>query len=224
MITLIIALLTLIIPLVLVLAISIKQIDSLANNINSGSINQFINEIINNLNQLLARMGIDKTLNQGSITASIESSLRESGQNSAKSIPSFFSGFFSFFSTSIIFLFVFLSLLKNQKTLVRTAHSLNPLGKEISKLYLSKIAAMTRAMVRGQFIIAVAQGFTDASLLAIAGLPQLFFFFFVTLTHWIYLKKKAAKSFPTGRPKPRKALMRSIRGIHRRMWSAKKGE
>lgn len=182
MITLIIALLTLIIPLVLVMAISIRQIDSLANNLNSETVNQYIGDMLNTVNQFLARIGIDKSFNQGSIITSLENTLKQTGQNSVKSIPQFFSSFFSFFSTSIIFLFVFLSLLKNQKTLVRTAHSLNPLGSEISQLYLAKIAAMTRAMVRGQFIIAVAQGLTDASLLAIAGLPQLFFFFFVLLT------------------------------------------
>lgn len=182
MVTLVIALLTLIIPLVLVMAISAQQINSLANNVDSASVNNFINEVLSGVNQILAKLGIHKTIDQGSVTASIEASLKQTGQNSVKSIPQFFSSFFSFFSTSIIFLFVFLSLLKNQKTIVKTAHSINPLGQEISQLYLAKIAAMTRAMVRGQFIIAVAQGFTDASLLAIAGLPQLFFFFFVLLT------------------------------------------
>ena len=182
MVTLIIALLTLIIPLIGVMFISFKQINSLADSIDSADVSQFINTIFTNINQLLDKIGIDKTLDQGSITSSIETSVRNTSQENLQSIPQFFSGFFGFFSTSIIFLFVFLSLLKNQKTLVRTAHSLNPLGEEISRLYLSKIAAMTRAMVRGQFIIAVAQGFTDAGLLAIAGLPDLFFFFFVLLT------------------------------------------
>jgi predicted PurR-regulated permease PerM len=41
---------------------------------------------------------------------------------------------------------------------------------------------MTKAMVKGQFIIAVAQGFTDALLLYIAGMHDTFFFFFVLLT------------------------------------------
>lgn len=182
MLTLLVALLTLIIPLLAVVFVSIRQIDSLASNITSDTVQQFINDGITALNNTLSKLGLEYTLNQSTITTELQQPLQEFGQNLLKELPSLFSNFFSFFSTAIIFLFVFVSLLKNQKTLVRTAHSLNPLGKDISHLYLDKTAAMTKAMVRGQFIIAVAQGFTDASLLAIAGLPELFFFFFLLLT------------------------------------------
>lgn len=180
--TLLIALLTIIIPLLAVIAISVRQIDSLANNVTSDSFQHFVNQSIDALNSTLSKLGLNAHLNQANITAKLQQPLQNFGENFLAALPSVFSNFFSFFSTAIIFLFVFLSLLKNQKTLVRTAHSLNPLGEEISRLYLVKIAAMTKAMVRGQFIIAVAQGFTDASLLAIAGMPQLFFFFFLLLT------------------------------------------
>lgn len=182
MITLIVALLTIIIPLLLVVAVSVRQIDSLANNVTSESFQQVAADSINTLNDTLSKIGLDITINQANITSKLQELLQNLGQNALATLPSFFSNFFGFFSTAIIFLFVFLSLLKNQKTLVRTAHSLNPLGHEISQLYLTKIAAMTKAMVRGQFIIAAAQGFTDAGLLAIAGMPQLFFFFFLLLT------------------------------------------
>lgn len=182
MFTLIIALLTIIIPLILVIAVSVRQIDSLASNVSSGEFQQVVSDSITALNNTLSKLGLDITINQASITARLQEPIQELGKDALSTLPSLFSNFFSFFSTAIIFLFVFLSLLKNQKTLVRTAHSLNPLGHEISQLYLTKTAAMTKAMVRGQFIIAVAQGFTDASLLAIAGLPDLFFFFFLLLT------------------------------------------
>lgn len=180
--TLIIAMLTLIIPLAIVIAVSAKQIDHLANTIDSSTVTTYINEAVNGINQTLSKLGINYTLNQQNITNALQEPLKNAGQNTLQSLPGFFSSFFNFFSVTIIFFFVFLSLLKNQKTLVRTAHAINPLGREISQLYLEKIAAMTKAMVRGQFIIATAQGFTDASLLAIAGLPQLFFFFFLLLT------------------------------------------
>lgn len=180
--TLIIAMLTLIIPLAIVIAVSAKQIDHLANSIDSSTVTATINQAVEAINQTLSKVGIDFTLNQQSITNALQEPLKNAGQTTLQSLPGFFSSFFNFFSVTIIFFFVFLSLLKNQKTLVRTAHAINPLGREISQLYLEKIAAMTKAMVRGQFIIATAQGFTDASLLAIAGLPQLFFFFFLLLT------------------------------------------
>lgn len=180
--TLIIALLTLIVPLVLVMVVSFRQVNTLLDSINSTTVTQFVTQMINSINATFAKLGLDFTLNQGSIMNALQEPLKNSGQATIQSLPGVFSSFFSFFSTSIIFLFVFVSILKNQKVLVQTAHALNPLGKDISRLYLQKIAAMTKAMVRGQFIIATAQGFTDASLLAIAGLPQLFFFFFLLLT------------------------------------------
>jgi predicted PurR-regulated permease PerM len=77
---------------------------------------------------------------------------------------------------------VFLSLLKNQESITETFRSLNPLGEEISDLYLSSVSAMTKAMVRGQFIIALAQGFTDAALIYIGGLHTAFFFLLMILT------------------------------------------
>lgn len=180
--TLIIAMLTLIVPLLLVMYVSFNQINNLLDSINSASVTQFMTQTIDSINATFAKLGLDITLNQGTIMNAIQEPLKNSGQATIQSLPGVFSSFFGFFSTAIIFLFVFVSLLKNQKTLVKTAHALNPLGKDISRLYLQKIAAMTKAMVRGQFIIAAAQGFTDASLLAIAGLPQLFFFFFLLLT------------------------------------------
>lgn len=182
MVTLIVALLVLIIPVVGVIGFSIKQVDWLADSFDSTVATEYITTGIDGVNNFLSSINVDASINQESITNAIQNQLVNFGQNVIKDLPSFFGSFFGFFSTSIIFLFVFLSILKNQKTLVRTIYSLNPLGNQVSKLYIDKTAAMTKAMVRGQFIIATAQGFTDAALLALAGLPNLFFFFFVFLT------------------------------------------
>jgi predicted PurR-regulated permease PerM len=63
--------------------------------------------------------------------------------------------------------------------LIRT---LNPLGEEVSDLYMAKIAAMVRATVRGQFIIAAFQGIAGAVSIYIAGLHEGFFMFAIFLT------------------------------------------
>lgn len=179
---LVVALLVLIIPLIGVVAISIRQIDSLLQSLDSSTVNNLIASAITTMNNIISSLGFHFSINQGDIINNLQEPLKEFGENTLKSLPSLFSSFFSLISTSIIFIFVFVSILKNQKALVKTAHSLNPLGQEISSLYLARIAAMTKAMVRGQFIIAFLQGLTDAALLAIAGLPNLFFFFLVVLT------------------------------------------
>jgi predicted PurR-regulated permease PerM len=76
---------------------------------------------------------------------------------------------------------VFISLLKNQDAIFRIFHKINPLGRQISELYVARMGSMTKAMVRGQFIIATLQGLTDAALLYIGGIHTAFFFFAVVL-------------------------------------------
>jgi predicted PurR-regulated permease PerM len=52
---------------------------------------------------------------------------------------------------------------------------LNPLGVEVTDLYLAKMGAMVRGAVRGQFIIAVIQGLLGAASIYIAGFHDAFF-------------------------------------------------
>lgn len=182
MITLLISLLAIIIPVVLVIAISIQQVQSLVNNFDPSSFTGLESSAINTINKALQNLGISYQIDNGAFVNSLYTSLQSFGQEFVASLPSLFSSFFSILSSSIIFLYVFLSLLKNQSTLVNVTRALNPLGDDISNMYMDRTAAMTKAMVRGQFIIAVAQGFASAVGLAIAGLPELFFFFFLTLS------------------------------------------
>jgi predicted PurR-regulated permease PerM len=59
---------------------------------------------------------------------------------------------------------------------------LDPLGTKASNTYLQKMGATTTAMVRGQFVIAICQGFAEALILQIAGVDHLFFFMFFLFT------------------------------------------
>lgn len=85
-------------------------------------------------------------------------------------------------AAAIIFLYVFLSLLTNADKVLNLIRKLNPLGEEVSDLYMAKIAAMVRATVKGQFIIAVCQGVAGALSIYIAGLHEGFFMFAIFLT------------------------------------------
>jgi predicted PurR-regulated permease PerM len=77
--------------------------------------------------------------------------------------------------------FIFISFLKNQDKLVEIIHKLNPLQPSITDLYLGKMKAMTKAMVKGQFTIAMMQGLVDAALLFIVGYKY-FVFWLVLIT------------------------------------------
>ncbi|MGH3524820.1 MAG: AI-2E family transporter, partial [Mycobacterium sp.] len=64
-------------------------------------------------------------------------------------------------------------------TLIR---QLNPLGEEVTDLYLAKMGSMVRGTVGGQFVIAFCQGVSGAASIYIGGFHQGFFIFAILLT------------------------------------------
>jgi predicted PurR-regulated permease PerM len=85
-------------------------------------------------------------------------------------------------TSAIIFLYVFLALVVNGPKVVGLFRDLNPLGQQVSDIYLAKIGAMVTATVRGQFIIASCQGVAGAISIYIAGIHNGFFMFVIFLT------------------------------------------
>jgi predicted PurR-regulated permease PerM len=85
-------------------------------------------------------------------------------------------------TAAILFLYVFISLLTNRDAVQTLIRQLNPLGVEVTDLYLAKMGAMVRGTVRGQFVIALAQGIAGAASIYIAGFHDGFFVFAILLT------------------------------------------
>jgi predicted PurR-regulated permease PerM len=85
-------------------------------------------------------------------------------------------------TAAILFLYVFLSLLTNRDKVLLLIRRLNPLGAEITDLYMSKMGAMVKGTVMGQFVIAICQGVAGAASIYIAGFHQGFFLFAVLLS------------------------------------------
>jgi predicted PurR-regulated permease PerM len=85
-------------------------------------------------------------------------------------------------TAAILFLYVFLSLLTNRDKVLVLIRRLNPLGEEITDLYMSKMGAMVKGTVMGQFVIAICQGVAGATSIYIAGFHQGFFLFAVLLS------------------------------------------
>lgn len=178
--TLLIAFLVIIIPSAIIIYFSVRQIDSLITSTDFASLNESITKLLENGNELLAKWDIE--IDAAQVTKTIQESVQTFGQSIVSGIPALFSGFLAFITSSIIFIYVFLSLLKHNSKIIELVNTLNPLGKDISKLYMSKMSSMTKATVRGQFIIAFCQGLESALILSIAGMSDLFFFFLVFLT------------------------------------------
>jgi predicted PurR-regulated permease PerM len=85
-------------------------------------------------------------------------------------------------TSAIIFLYVLVSLLTNSEQLLLLIRRLNPLGEEVTDLYLAKMGAMVKGTVKGQFIIALVQGVLGAASIYIGGFHDGFFIFAIFLT------------------------------------------
>jgi predicted PurR-regulated permease PerM len=83
---------------------------------------------------------------------------------------------------AIIFLYVFVALLVNREKVRTLIGQLNPLGDEVTELYLKKAGAMVRGTVTGQFVIALCQGIAGAASIYVAGFHHGFFIFATLLT------------------------------------------
>ena len=186
--TIIFALITIIIPLLIILILTVAQalqfVDVIRNaSIDSDSLKQTLTNLISSFNDTVTRLpGTGNvSFNLDSITGWIKDNLAGFTKAVIHYLISAVGGVSTFFTKSIIFLFVFISLLKNQDHIVTLLRRLNPLGENVTDMYIGKIAAMTKAMVKGQFIIAFLQGLTDAALLWLVGI-DFFFFWLVLLT------------------------------------------
>jgi len=184
--TLFFAFFTIFIPVVIILGLTFRQALEFVNhikqsNVNSVSLRLMVNNLTSPLNHAIHHVPSEGNVNisYDSIVSWLSSNLSSVAKNGFKYVISFAGGIGTFITKIVIFIFVFISLLRNQKKIVETLKQLNPLGDEASSLYFSRIKAMTHAMVRGQFIIAFLQGVVDASLFWLVGID--FFFFWLVL-------------------------------------------
>lgn len=143
------------------------------------------------VNDLLRRVPfIDVTVTPDSLRSSMTTVAQDVGQWLLGLLQGAAGGAFGAITAAILFLYVFLSLLTNRGEVLLLIRRLNPLGEEITDLYMSKMGAMVKGTVMGQFVIAVCQGVAGAASIYIAGFHQGFFLFAVLLSalsvipHW----------------------------------------
>ncbi len=75
----------------------------------------------------------------------------------------------------VIFLFILGALIPMQENLIDLIKNLSPLSEEIDNMFLQKFLAMSQAMIKGSFIIAIVQGVISGIALKIAGVPYVLF-------------------------------------------------
>lgn len=184
--TFIASLLSIIIPLAIVILLTTLQVNQLLNTVGTASysvdVGSLLSSFVEHFNKLMTSFGISFQLSVSQITSTLSTALSQFAQTFLSNVVSSVSGIFAFITTAIIYIYVFMSITTKHDKVVAMISSLNPLGPEINKLYLSRMGDMTKATVRGQFVIALCQGLESSIILSIAGYPELFFFFLVLLT------------------------------------------
>ena len=185
--TMIASLLVVVIPLALVVFLATKQLVNISSGVTEFvkalDINQLGDQVINSVNRVLDSIPfVDAQLSEAAIVDGAQQVLQSMGEALLGYFTGLVTSFVSLFTTAIVFIFVLFSLIKNGPMLLKALRELNPLGGELTDLYLQKIGAMIRGTVQGQFIIAGVQGFLASATIALVGYPELFFVLFVITT------------------------------------------
>ena len=145
--------------------------------------NSIMHYSVNTINDFTKHLPFQvSSLNTEALSNSLKNLIISAGNILLSSLTGILGSFISIFTNFIIFIFVFVSLLKNGEYLLKLFKKINPLGKELSELYIIKVGAMIRGTVLGQFVIAITQGILGALAFAIAGYGNFFFVIFTVFT------------------------------------------
>ncbi len=184
--TLTISIFAIIIPITIIISLTVAQINSIVSSLSTDSysvnLTDVANQFVDWVNSTLARFGQEQSFSIEKLNNYLIDAAQVFAQQLVTALVDSFSGIFNMITAAIIYIYVFLSMLVNRDKILSTIKKFNPLGDEISDIYFERVSAMTKATVRGQFIIAFMQGGWSALILALVGNEQFFFFFLVLLT------------------------------------------
>lgn len=185
--TLLSALVIVIVPLVLLVLLAIVQISRMVEGIaawvKTTDPSGLGDRVLHAVNDVLARIPFShmtitaETLRKAMVTVG-----RSAGEWLLHFLQGALGGLAGAVTSAIIFLYVFVALLVNREKVRTLIGHLNPLGEEVTDLYLKKAGAMVRGTVSGQFVIALCQGVAGAASVYVAGFHHGFFIFAIVLT------------------------------------------
>ena len=178
--TVLAALATVVVPLSLLITVATFQVSrmlvGLADWAKTADLNALGNRGVELVNGLLGKLPFDTPpITPDSLRAPGVTAAQTVGEWLLRTLQGAAGGAIGFITAAIIFLYVLISLLSNRAEVLMLIRRLNPLGMEVTDLYLAKMGAMVRGAVRGQFIIAVIQGMLGAISIYIAGFHDAFF-------------------------------------------------
>lgn len=185
--TVLAALATVVIPIATVISIATVQISRMliaaADWARTADLNALGERAIGTVNGLLGKLPFQTPqISVESLRDNLGTLAQTIGEWLLRTLSGVAGGAIGFITSAIIFLYVLISLLVNKTEVITLIRRLNPLGEEVTDLYLAKMGAMVKGTVKGQFIIAVIQGILGAVSIYIAGFHDAFFIFAILLT------------------------------------------
>lgn len=185
--TVLAALATVVVPLIGIVSLATVQITHLLGGVaewaKTADLNALGNKAIDAVNQGLQKLPFQTpTISAESLRDKVGTIVQTVGEWLLRTLSGVAGSAIGLITSAIIFLYVLISFLNNKEKLITLVHQLNPLGDEVTDLYLGKMGAMVKGTVKGQFIIAAIQGTLGAISIYIAGLHQGFFIFVIFLT------------------------------------------
>jgi predicted PurR-regulated permease PerM len=185
--TLLTALAVVIVPIGLLVLVAIVQISRMVTQVTGWVARTNLSDLgeqsLQVVNKLLARLPfLHITVTAESLRKTMASVAQKAGEWFLHFVQDTAGGLFGAVTSAIIFLYVFVALLTNREELLTLIRQLNPLGEDVTDLYLRKMGSMVRGTVNGQFVIALCQGVAGAASVYVAGFHHGFFIFAILLT------------------------------------------
>ena len=185
--TVVCSLLIIVVPLIITLTLAGLQLSRVSQSMtpyfSNLDTNLQVRKSIDNINSISSKLPFGvSSINTDTLVNGLQNMLISFGNWMLSFLTSFLGSFISTFTSFIVFIFMFVSLLKNGEHLLEMFRNINPLGRELSNLYIDKVGAMVKGTVRGQFAIALTQGILGAIAFTIAGFGNFFFVIFAVFT------------------------------------------
>src|ERR1700734_163400 len=185
--TLLTALAVVIVPIGLLVLVAIVQISRMVTHVagwlQKTNLSDVGNTTLQAVNQMLARVPfLHVTFTAESLRKTMATVAQKAGEWTLHFLQDTAGSLFGTVTSAIIFLYVFVALLTNREKILTLIRQLNPLGDDVTDLYLRKMGSMVRGTVNGQFVIALCQGVAGAASVFVAGFHRGFFIFAILLT------------------------------------------
>ena len=173
--TVVIVFFVVLIPLILIAGLTVSQVLQFNKDIGGGEkVN--IASVVDGGNELLSSLpGIDYRLTEVGVGDWIQQGAKAVGTFFLERLPDISSGAFQLFTFIIVFIIILFYLLPVQDKLIKFLKNISPLDDRIDSIYITRIVAMSKSMVRGTFLIAIVQGIVSGVFLAIVGVDYVLF-------------------------------------------------